>query len=415
MRMRFFAGLLAALFAVQALPTLAAGTTASAGSPAHEAATSSRKAAVFARLREQAATGSPLLPAANPPHITPGGQESALPGSVLVPWDSGRFFYAGNMVRSDRRNDELTFARNDAVTFKAGAGRYGSFLAFEFVTDAPQLEVLVKGNGRNSRMRFVVDGALANTVPVEYPADDQPHLTKLDFGSRKTRHIRVLASAPLFGGVRIGPGDTLSRPAADPGLRVMFIGDSYTQGPAREPAETSYAPIAAQLLGWRDAWVSGVGGTGYVNAPDKTLTFRQRFATDIKPFAPDVLVIAGGGNDRPYTDGQVYAAAKEFFDLVEHELPDTVVFVLGPWNPRSLVRPGLNDAIRRAAANRANFVWVRNYEDNWITGTGSVNAPAKNGNSDWVIGHDRLHPTPAGIDYLAGRFADAIKALVRQP
>lgn len=368
---------------------------------------------MMALLREKAARAGPLQMAANPPLITPGDATSRIPGSRLVPWDSGHFFYAGNMVRTGKPSASPSFAQNQAVSF-GGRDRFSSFLSIEFTTDAAQLEVLVKGNGEPSRMRFVVDGALANEQPVVYPKDELPHLTKIDFGgSKKMRHIRILAQAPLFGGVRVGPADKLMPPPDDPGFRVMFVGDSYTQGPAREKAETSFAPIAAQLLGWRDAWISGVGGTGYLHTVNQTQTFRQRFTGDIKPFRPDVLVIAGGGNDRPYTDEQVHAEARAFFDLVQKELPDTIVFVLGPWNPRSIARPGLNAAIRRAAANRPNFYWVRNYEDNWFTGTGSVPAPTGDGNSDWVVGNDRLHPSPAGINYLAERFAEAIRTLIR--
>lgn len=337
---------------------------------------------------------------------------STIAGSTLVTWDSGKFFYTGDVVVAGPNFPDTLFGNNKAVSYGNGV-RTATHTEIEFVADGAAIEVWQKGTSSPSRMRFVVDGKLASATAVEYPGDGSGYLTRIDFGTRATRRVRILGNGPHFGGVRVAPGDTIAKPPADTGFRAMFVGDSITEGPSGQVAETSFAPVAAQLLGWSDAWVSGVGATGYLASPSGRLTFRQRFDADVKAYAPNVLVIAGGTNDVGFTDAQVQAEAALLFGRIQNEMPDTLVFVVGLWNPRSAYRASLNDAIKAAAAGRPNFYWVPVYEDHWITGTGRVGAPAGDGNSDWVVSSDGTHPSPAGIDYLGGKVNDAVRALIQ--
>jgi hypothetical protein len=50
----------------------------------------------------------------------------------------------------------------------------------------------------------------------------------------------------------------------------------------------------------------------------------------------------------------------------------------------------------------------------WITGTGNVSNPVGNGNADLYISSDGVHPTSAGIAYLAGRITTAVKSIIQQ-
>ncbi len=373
-----------------------------------------RRAQLLAEMRAKATAAATAIPTGTAPTITLGvaNAASTIVDSVLIPWDSGKFFYSGNVSVAGTTFPDRALGENKAVSYGPGI-LSSNFLTIEFTTDAPALEVLVKGTAFNGRMRFMVDGALASATPVEYPDDGSLRLTKLVFGTRAMRRIRILSNAPKFGGVRVGPADVVSLPPADTGFRAMFVGDSITEGPAGQAAQTSFAPIAAQLLGWSDAWISGVGATGYLEAPSPRFTFRQRFDADIRAYAPDVLVIAGGVNDTGFTDAQIHTEAGLLFDRIQQDLPNTLVFVLGPWNPRMVVRAGVNTAIKTAAAGRPNFFWVPNYDEPWITGTGTVGAPTGDGNSDIFTSPGGLHPSPAGIDYYARKFKDAITVLIR--
>lgn len=363
-------------------------------------------------MRARAAVGGlPALSAA-PPTITPGsnGAVSQIAGSVLVPWDSGQFFYTGEAAAAGAAYPDFMFAAFRTVSYSASA-RQSNHVEIEFITDAAVIEVFSKGLGSSSAMLFVVDGKMASNTPVQYPSDGGLYLTKVDFGSSAKRRVRILGNAPLFGGLRVAPGATVSAPEA-PAFRAMFIGESITEGTAGQPAPFSFAPWAALRLGWTDAWVSGVGSTGYLAAPAPKLTFRQRFDVDVKAYRPDVLVIAGGINDTGFTDAQIQAEAGLLFDRIATDLRDTLVFVLGPWNPRTAIRAGINTAIKAAASGRPNFYWVPNYDDAWITGTGRVGAEMFDGNSDTMTSPDGTHPSPAGVDYYGQKVAESVLQLI---
>jgi lysophospholipase L1-like esterase len=94
-------------------------------------------------------------------------------------------------------------------------------------------------------------------------------------------------------------------------------------------------------------------------------------------------------------------------------LPTTLVFVAGPWATSARARPGINTALKNAMGTRSNFIWVPNVDEAWISGSGNVSAPNGTGNADLYISADATHPTPAGIEFIAGRLAAYIKTSVQ--
>ena len=103
-------------------------------------------------------------------------------------------------------------------------------------------------------------------------------------------------------------------------MRIMFIGDSITQGFNSEYNSTSYA--------WRvtdhydaDALINGIGGAFF--APD---------SFDVPAFDPDVLVIAYGTNDygRNVSFEEKHARVTGYLDLIKAEYSDKKVIVLSP-------------------------------------------------------------------------------------
>ena len=369
---------------------------------------------VKARIRTLAATASPLqLPDGTSPAITIGqnGGAPAIAGSRLITWDTPVFTYSGDMQIAGSVYPDYLLGANRAVSY-AVSQRKGNYLTIDFDTDAQSLEVFEKGYGYTSLMRVVVDGRLASDTPFGYPADGGRYLTLLTFANRATRHIRLLAYDPYFGGVHIGPNDSIVRHAVPLRVRAMFLGDSITEGPAGQDARSSYAALTAEVLGWDDAWLSGVGATGYLAAPGAKLTFRARYASDVKAYAPEVLVIAGGINDAVYSDLQIRTEASLLFDQIQADLPQTLVFVAGPWSNASRLRPGINAALKSAMGVRTNFFWLPNFDEPWISGTGNAGTLRGDGNADIYISSDTTHPTPSGIQYLAAKTATAVRTAI---
>ena len=369
---------------------------------------------VRARIRSLAAAATaPLPPDGTSPTIAVGnpGAASRISGSRLLPWTRPEFVYNGDVVQAGSIYPDYLFGANRAVSY-APTLRGGTYFTVDFSTDAAEFEVMQKGLGAASNLWVLVDGRLARNSAAVLPADGELYLTRVTFTAKATRRIRLMMSSPYFGGVRVGADDTVTRPAAGTRLRAMFLGDSITEGPAGQNARGSFAALAAERLGWSEAWISGVAATGYLAAPAPKLTLRQRLAADVTAYKPHVLVIAAGVNDLPFTDGEIQAEAAALFDEVQAALPNTLVVVTGPMATLNRVRGGVNAAIKAAVGTRANFIWVPNADEPWLTGTGTVASTRGDGNADQYISADITHPTPAGIDYLAGKLAEFIKQAV---
>lgn len=406
----YFTPTVAGRYGVDLSVTATGDNGASATSPAAHldvtvaAATPPTLAEVRTRIRSlaaSAAASAPLPPDGSSPALitVPTGDGSAIAGSRLLPWTRPEFVYAGDVLAAGSVYPDYLFGANRAVDY-GSAGRAGNYLTVDFIADASAFEVLQKGRGDASRLFVIVDGRLASENATVMPADGDLHLVLVSFSSKARRHVRLLMSNPFFGGVRVGPGDTIERPAAGTRLRTMFLGDSITESAAGQEARGSYAVLAAERLGWSEAWISGVGSTGYLAAPGGKKTLRGRLATDVIAYAPSVLVIAAGVSDTAFTDEQIQAEAAALFDQVEAGLPQTLVFVTGPLATTTRARAGINAAIKAAVGTRANFVWVPNVDEAWLN----------DANAAQYLSRDATTPTPAGIDYLADRLA----AFVRQ-
>jgi lysophospholipase L1-like esterase len=168
-----------------------------------------------------------------------------------------------------------------------------------------------------------------------------------------------------------------------------------------------YAGIAAGL----DAWPSGVGGTGIVNNAgglDGKVKFRDRVSTDVIPFNPDVVVIAGGINDALLAyDSRTLSEYRAEYDLlieaIKTGLPAAKIVVLGPFSlqPPSSSNPSLaiiRDA-NQAAAQAAGvpFIDVFYFTD---------------ANKSKYTSDDPAHPNAAGHEYLGKKLgADLVQAL----
>lgn len=326
-------------------------------------------------------------------------------GTKLVPWHDPSLHITARLRVAGKAYPRNNFGTGDSVTY-GPYRRHANAVGVTACTDASWVEVLQLGTGYNSNVWFSVDGQRVNDDPVTFPDDARFYVSRVSFTTPGPHCLRAMFNDPLFGGFVIRDDRKIWKPEMTPRLRVMFIGDSFTESAGHWPV------LAADLLGWRDTWVSGVGGTGYVMAPPPKPDFLQRFDRDVVPYRPDVLVVAGGINDSSFAPQLIRAAAAEYLDRARQALPNAVILVLGPWNPRAAVPPAVNDAIKSAAAGREHVYWVPNYDDGWIAGTGHAGAPRGDGNSDTMIGDDTTHPTAAGHEYLARRFADHVRRLL---
>lgn len=361
-----------------------------------------------AKLKSHLGDSEPVV-IADAPVVTPGAASaaSAIPGARVVAATDAALRYIGRPVVIEQV-DGVAIVQNQSVT---GTPSRGSVYYVEVQTDAPLLEVLVEGSGDTSAHRIMIDGNYASLTPVQYTRDGLVHRTRVDFrGVRRSRRIRIESDGMLFGGFAVAVGDAITTVAPGNPVRAMFLGASSIEGLLGGDgfAFNAFAPATARKLGWTDLYISGASGTGYRTAYGSSPNLVDRFRTDVLPFAPEVIVISAGYND---TLPGVVENAPKLFDIIQAALPDTIVFVMGPIDPKQDQGPK-RQPLLNAVSGRPNFYFIDNLGDRWQTGTGNVAAPKGDGNADQYVGADGVHLSIAGNRYIADRLSTAIRTAV---
>lgn len=304
------------------------------------------------------------------------------------------------------------YVKSTGLTHPTGSLPY----VVEFDTDSAKIEIIRQGNDTTAKHRISVDGVPLTVDPQDGAASSlsSQYLVYFDLGSAKQRRVRVeFAGNARFKGVNVEAGRSVTRPEGQTGPRLIVMGDSFVEGTGATGI-TSFGKKTARLLDWWDAWASGVGSTGYVE-PGTTgkVKFRDRVQADVIDHAPDVVVVAGGINDRLHPPSSVGTEAGLLFDAIISGVPAVELLVVGPWWPNGSPPADIlavRDAIKAKATARG-LLFVDPIAEGWITGNGNAGAPNGSGNADVYISSDGTHPTPAGHRYLGRRLAARINDL----
>lgn len=194
-------------------------------------------------------------------------------------------------------------------------------------------------------------------------------------------------------------------------LRLGVMGDSYSY-PANDTT-VGYQYWLAALTGF-DVYPLGEGGTGYNNTGvggvnSKTFGDPVRVAL-ANTYDLDAMLIVGSINDSDVGLQPIAAAAYAAFAAAR---PDMPLIVAGPEPYDVFATPvATNNAVKAAALAAPNVLhYIDWYVDDWINGSGNTGAPAGDGNADWIIGVDGVHPNLAGFRYLGLMFAEALRGL----
>jgi lysophospholipase L1-like esterase len=354
---------------------------------------------------------------ASPPTITQGisNAASTIAGSVGVfPYSAvNPFRYTGALpTLGVSFPDDSMVSSESAVATGVYKATGPFFTEFDFY--GTKFELYTKGSGSTYRLR--VDGQLVTASPANGPPSDGTlyHIL-VDFTSvGGAAHRRIMIEHRFdcrFGGIKIGPTDTIwpiSRPRT---YRVVWLADSICDGTGGTGAVTAWPFTIGQLLGWDDVILSAQGAVGYLadGGGGAKSTFRQRVITDVIKRNPDIVVIQGGINDTSFTQAQVLAEARLLFDQIKSALPNVYLFVTSAYWPTgspTQAAQNVSAAIKQAAQERWKYTtYIDIMGEGWITGTGHVGGTTGTGNADIFTSSDSTHPTQAGQDYLARRFA----------
>jgi lysophospholipase L1-like esterase len=241
----------------------------------------------------------------------------------------------------------------------------------------------------------------------------------LDFtsvGGKKRRRIAVEGALTCaFDGAVVAEGDTVMAPPPDDSLLMIVVGDSLVYGAGAAYRADGWAMTMGDYLGIRNTWASGSGGTGWVAGPPRAYSFRERMA-DWIGYSPDVVVFAGGFNDRSAPAAAVAAEVTTCLRETRKALPTAPIFVFG--TPAGATGPSqvILEVERAVQAGTAalrdpltRFIPIStDREGPWIGGHGKVGLPSGDGNSDTLTSSDGVHPSTEGHAFLGRRAADAI-------
>jgi lysophospholipase L1-like esterase len=216
----------------------------------------------------------------------------------------------------------------------------------------------------------------------------------MEFPTSANRVIGVEGSRQeAFELMQFAPSDTVA-PIPRNNRRIIFFGDSFTDGQGADNAGDAYSYVAGDMLGFEDIFSSGAGGTGYVRTAS-SVKFGDRWA-DITNAGPwDVIVIAGGINDFGYAG--ITANVTAFMQKIRVGNPSAQMFVVGPWDnmapaaPQTAYEPTKAAILAGIPANTG----IR-----FIDAEGVV----------YEKGGDGVHPTTAGHKTLGNWLAAQIKA-----
>lgn len=282
--------------------------------------------------------------------------------------------------------------------------RYG--FAVEFDTDATEVEIRLRRTASVNDFRFRINGQWVSeqATTVDLPSDVFEYYIKLT--GLPVGGSRVLfesgGQSTAFGGVVVPTGNTVARPKRH-GKRVAVLGASLVGGSGSSPDGATgletWATRVSHMLGGDDYWMHAIGGTGYVAGAGTGTNYAARMSTLVAS-NPDIVIIDGSRND---TDDPGIRAAADAILAQLAAVPE--VYVGGPLTVYTSNRDQL-----KAAAEAAGRPFIDPIANGWVTGTGNSATKAGDGNADWVVGPDGVHPTFAGHRWLSALWYEAITA-----
>ena len=306
----------------------------------------------------------------------------------------------------------------------------------EFMADCSQLEVATYKNGVN--LYLVVDDILmTDNINTKLDGDGLYSITQFDFGSHKTRHIKIyFRDGAMIYQFHVDSRGTIY-PYVENRLNAVFDGDSITEGAGSDFANLfGYAGIVARRFNW-DIVNCAYGGTGFVNpgvAGSGRVPIGERIDTQVVPHEPDVFVVCCGLNDSQEKYREQYLTAiPKYFEDVKEKLPNAEVIVISPFCPTNSPQT-LNTLMEvhnlckeNALANGFPYIDIITgctYDKNGevlvsgiggiITGGGTVGNPSPTGNRSLYMSDDGTHPVNAGHEYLGKRVSEEIIRLYKK-
>lgn len=330
-------------------------------------------------------------------------------GSVLV---GGGWAAASSLVRflgGVPAEGDATFG---ARFFNKLSNNYG----VEFDFTGTEIAWLSRLYQPDSRVWIFVDGQPVTEIaisadPISSGVGSSVSV-RLRFGSSRRRRITAYFQGSECRGFYKLAADTMT-PAtyAVAKKKMAVLGDSWSGGALGMNQLEAWPLMAGAIMGVELA-NCGLGGTGYVAG-----SLPYGAASRINPiveWAPDYLVIYGSINDGPTG---LSAAARALYDNLATASTGTKIIVVGVQQRGNVVTPlhvSNNEVLRAAAAASPNVKgFIDQIGQKVFTGTGLVGTLKGDGNADYLLGNDGVHPTRIGHRYIATWLASQLSVYLQ--
>lgn len=213
--------------------------------------------------------------------------------------------------------------------------------------------------------------------------------------------------------IHVESGQSLDMEANPNRWTFAVEGDSMTQGGLGTPYQPGqdWVSQVGRVLGAESASNMAQGGTGFIsNANGTKTTYLERLDRLVKLNA-DVYVVAGNHNDQAYGDAQQIEAALTYFKRLRALQPRSIVIATG-------VLPLKNESLEQVKRGERN---LKAAFDQWADANSYFLPVSTDVGGPWLIGTETAyydqdvedgHLIQRGVDYVAARYASAIKALL---
>jgi lysophospholipase L1-like esterase len=348
---------------------------------------------------------------ASPPTQTTHGPGGASPIASAV-----TFLYNTAPVTKYGANYTLINQFSQDYWSSVSSGVWGAapwWIEFDYTGQDFAIRYRDRAGGTNASFWVWVDGVPATAASFHATAGSGGSLFRhrINFGSVATRRIKVLLGLADFGGVEIGPSDTMVA-VPNTRTRLQVVGDSYVEGALGVEPSDLFASRLSSLLNL-EVFLEGQGGTGYVatgGGGTKSIYGSAGRLGVTNTFDPDLVMFFGSINDDASHASVAAAAAACYAALSPRPL-----IVIGPPSPGP---PTANrwrnaNAVASSALAAPNVIaFVDPLNEGWLTGTGRSGAATNDGNRDVYTGTDSTHLTTAGHQYFADRLARTLSAVL---
>ena len=294
-----------------------------------------------------------------------------------------------------------------------GFGRY------EFFTDASQLEVVFFGEGSPYNVR--INGGYATSgARTDLPSNVNFYrLLISSLPANAYNRITVEGNNCMISTIRVPIANGVW-PADYEGPKMVVVGDSYMVANTLVTADYATGGGIAQNIGYTlgipNTVPQGLGGTGLVATNGSTRATYLGRVGDLIAEGADIVWLWGSVNDA--TLSGVGSQCSQWITAARAGLPNALFFATSPpdmvGNGTQATNLAANVEGPMSTACAAAGVPFMNLRLNApMTGTGNVGAPAGNGNRDRYTAADVVHPTRAGMMYIAGCVQPLIDQLLQ--